>query len=235
MIPIRDANPSFGTPIVNYAIIAACVLSFLFELSLGRHLQGYLMHFGLVPGLVVDPPPGLGLGFRQRFFPFFSSMFLHGGWLHLIGNMWILHIFGDNVESYLGHGRYLAFYLLSGLAAGLIHVATNLGSMVPTIGASGAVAGVMGAYFILYPRARILAFVPIFFFFTLMEVPAYIFLGFWFLLQFFSGTLSLLGGSQDFTGIAWWAHIGGFAGGIALLKVFPPARRYRRDSFDYWR
>jgi hypothetical protein len=235
MIPIRDANPSSGTPVVNYAIIAACTLSFLFELSLGRHLQGFLMHYGLVPAQVLTPQPGSGFGLSRQAIPFFSSIFLHGGWLHLIGNMWILYIFGDNVESHLGHARYLAFYVMSGLMAGFIHVVTNLGSTVPTIGASGAVAGVMGAYFILYPRARVLAFIPIFFFFTLMEVPAYIFLGFWFLLQFFSGTFSLFAGTQDFTGIAWWAHIGGFLAGIVVLKLLSPPRNYRRESFDYWR
>jgi membrane associated rhomboid family serine protease len=233
MIPLRDANPSSGTPVVNYVIIAACTLAFLFELSLGRHLETYLTYFGLVPARSLRWSAGIGL--VQQAVPFFSSMFLHGGWLHLIGNMWILYIFGDNIESHLGHARYLFFYLASGLIAGFIHVLTNWSSTVPTVGASGAVAGVMGAYFILYPRARVLTFVPIFFFFTLMELPAYIFLGFWFLLQFFSGTFSLLATTRDVAGIAWWAHIGGFAGGVALLKVITPPRRHRRDGFDYWR
>jgi len=233
MIPIRDVNPSPGTPVVNYAIIGACTLVFLFELSLGKHLQAYLTQFGLVPAHSLRLTPGFGSA--QQVIPFFTSVFLHGGWLHLLGNMWILYIFGDNIESHLGHARYAIFYLASGVIAGLIHVVTNWASTVPTVGASGAVAGVMGAYFILYPRARILTFVPIFFFFTLMELPAYIFLGFWFLLQFFSGTFSLLAGTRDVAGIAWWAHIGGFVGGIVLLKVIRPSRRSRRDSFDYWR
>jgi membrane associated rhomboid family serine protease len=235
MIPIRDANPSSGTPVVNYAIIAACTLVFLFELSLGEHLQGFLVHYGLVPAHTLNPRLVPRFGIVDQIVPFFSSVFLHGGWLHLLGNMWILYIFGDNIESHLGHYRYLAFYLTSGLIAGLIHVVTNWGSTIPTVGASGAVAGVMGAYFILYPRARVLTFIPIFFFFTLMEVPAYIFLGFWFLLQFFSGTFSLLTGTQDFAGIAWWAHIGGFLGGIVLMKVIRPPRKSYRESFDYWR
>ncbi len=235
MIPIRDTNPSSGTPVVTYMIIASCTVAFLFQLSLGAQLQSYLMKYGLVPAAVFGQQPGLSFGGVGKLVPFLSSVFMHGGWLHLIGNMWILNIFGDNVESYLGHARYLLFYLLSGILAGLIHVLTNLGSTVPTIGASGAVAGVMGAYFILYPGARILTFVPIFFFFTLMELPAYVFLGLWFLLQFFSGTFSLFAGAQAFTGIAWWAHIGGFLVGIGLLKLLAPPRRYRRDnSFDYW-
>lgn len=233
MIPIRDANPSSGTPVVNYAIIAACTLAFLFELSLGKHLQAYVNEYGLVPARMLRLSAGTGAA--QQILPFFSSVFLHGGWLHLIGNMWILHIFGDNIESHFGHARYLFFYLACGLIAGIIHVLTNWSSTVPTVGASGAVAGVMGAYFILYPRARVLTFVPIFFFFTLMELPAYLFLGLWFLLQFFSGAFSLLAGAQDVVGIAWWAHIGGFAGGIALLKVIRAPRRRRRESFDYWR
>ncbi|MHC1743029.1 MAG: rhomboid family intramembrane serine protease [Syntrophobacteraceae bacterium] len=236
MIPIRDANPSSGTPVVTYAIIVSCTVAFLFQLSMGGQLQSYLLKYGLVPAYVFGEPSGPSFGGVGKLIPFFSSVFLHGGWLHLIGNMWILNVFGDNVESYLGHARYFVFYILSGILAGVIHVLTSLGSTVPTIGASGAVAGVMGAYFVLYPRARVLTFVPIFFFFTLMELPAYVFLGFWFLLQFFSGTFSLLGGEHAFSGIAWWAHIGGFLGGIGLLKVLAPPRRYRSDnSFDYWR
>lgn len=235
MIPIRDSNPTPGTPVVTYAIIVACTVAFLFQLSMGAHLQAFLQTYGLVPAYVFVQRPGTSSNVIGQFFPFFSSMFLHGGWLHLIGNMWILYIFGDNVESRLGHARYLLFYIVSGLLAGIIHLVTNQGSTVPTIGASGAIAGVMGAYFILYPRARILTFVPIFFFFTLVELPAYIFLGFWFLLQFFSGTFSLFAGARDFTGIAWWAHIGGFLSGIGLLKLLAPPRRYNRDnSFTYW-
>jgi len=147
-------------------------------------------------------------------------MFLHGGWLHLIGNMWVLYIFGDNIEGELGHVQYLLFYLLCGLIAAVIQVITNPLSNVPTIGASGAIGGVMGAYFLLYPHARILTLIPIFFFFTLMEVPAYLFLGFWFLLQFYSGAFSLISHSEQYQGIAWWAHVGGFVGGMMLLFVF---------------
>lgn len=229
MIPIRDANPSRVTPLVNNAIIVLCVLVFLYQLMLGRHLTSFLFHYGLVPAKITRPDIALHFSLMEQYLPFFSSMFLHGGWLHLIGNMWVLYIFGDNIESDLGHVRYLFFYLLCGLTAAVIQVFTNPSSTIPTIGASGAIGGVMGAYFLLYPRARILALVPIFFIFTLMEVPAYLFLGFWFLLQFFSGTFSLLSGQGQYSGIAWWAHVGGFLGGMALLYVFKPiARRKSR-------
>lgn len=228
MIPIRDANPSTRVPIVNYALIIACALFFFYELAVGRQLETLLFKYGLVPARYSRWEIAAHFSWMEQIIPFFSSMFLHGGWLHLIGNMWTLFIFGDNIESELGHGRYLVFYICSGLAAALIHLLTNMGSTIPTIGASGAIAGVMGAYFILFPRARILTFVPIIFFFTLMEIPAYVFLGFWFLLQFFSGTFSLLGESRHYAGIAWWAHIGGFVGGILLLHVLKPRQRLPR-------
>jgi membrane associated rhomboid family serine protease len=227
MIPIRDTNPSSGFPLVNYAVIGSCVLVFLYELSLGQQLQAFLLQYGLVPARYTQRDLAVHFSGIGHIVPFFSSMFLHGGWLHLIGNMWTLYIFGDNIESELGHTRYLLFYVGGGLAAALIQLLTSLGSTVPTIGASGAIAGVMGAYFILFPRARILTFVPIIFFFTLMEIPAYVFLGFWFLLQFFSGTFSLLGDARHYAGIAWWAHIGGFVGGILLLRPLRPRRRSR--------
>jgi hypothetical protein len=222
MIPIRDTNPSSRTPIVNYVVIALCILAFLYELALGRQLERFLFDYGLVPARYTRWELAAYFTWQDQAIPFFTYMFLHGGWLHLIGNMWTLYIFGDNVESELGHVRYALFYLGSGVAAALIQMATNLSSPIPTIGASGAIAGVMGAYFVLFPRARILAVVPIVFFFTLVEIPAYIFLGFWFLLQFFSGTFSLLGDSRQVAGIAWWAHIGGFVGGIVLLRILRP-------------
>jgi len=220
MIPLRDANPSRGTPVVTYLLIASCLGAFLYELSRGRDLHEFLLRYGLVPAHYFQAEIRHHLTLWERALPFLTSMFLHGGWLHLIGNMWVLRIFGDNVEGELGHGRYLLFYLCSGVCAALIQLVTEPGSSVPTIGASGAVAGVMGAYFVLYPRAKILAFVPILVFFTLAEIPAYIFLGFWFLLQFFSGTLSLMADGRGFSSVAWWAHIGGFLGGIVLLKLF---------------
>jgi membrane associated rhomboid family serine protease len=228
MIPIRDANPSPGTPVINYLIIALCVLAFFYEVLLGRHLHGFLMQFGLVPIRYSQREVAIHFTLTEQALPFMTSMFLHGGWLHLIGNMWVLYIFGDNVESYMGHGKYLVFYLLCGASAALIHVLTNLQSSLPTIGASGAIAGIMGAYFVLYPKARVLSLVPIVFFFTLVEVPAYFFLGFWFILQFFSGTLGLFARGANAGGIAWWAHIGGFVAGVILLRFFRPrASEYR--------
>lgn len=224
MIPLRDANPSYRTPWVNYLIIASCVMIFLYELTLGRYVGEFFLLYGLVPARYFRLDVAAHFSLVEQLIPFFSSMFLHGGWLHLIGNMWTLYIFGDNVESALGHFRYLLFYLLSGLIAAVIHLITNPLSPVPTVGASGAIAGVMGAYMILYPRARVLTLVPIFIFIQIVEIPAFVFLGLWFILQFYSGTLSLIAGGQV-GGIAWWAHIGGFIGGIVLLRIFGIRRR----------
>jgi membrane associated rhomboid family serine protease len=230
MIPIRDINPSPVTPVVTYAIIGVCVVTFLYERLLGPQLRYFLLEYGLVPIRYSDPLIAMRFSLREQLLPFVTSMFLHGGWMHLIGNMWVLYIFGDNIEGYLGHDLYLLFYVLCGVTAGLIHLLTNLDSRLPTVGASGAIAGVMGAYFVLFPRARVLTLLPIFFFFTFLEVPAYVFLGFWFLLQFFSGALGALGGQGDSGGIAWWAHIGGFVAGILFLQWFrPPRRRMRAD------
>jgi membrane associated rhomboid family serine protease len=220
MIPIRDTNPSRKTPVVNFLLIASCVLLFLYQLQLGRQLEPFLFQYGLVPVRITRAEIAQHFSLMDQIVPFFSSMFLHGGWLHLIGNMWVLYIFGDNIESELGHVQYVFFYLLCGLTAAAIQVITNPGSGIPTIGASGAIGGVMGAYFVLYPRAKILALVPIVFFFTLVQVPAYFFLGFWFVLQFFSGTLALVAQAEQYAGIAWWAHIGGFVGGIIFLYIF---------------
>lgn len=219
MIPLRDANPSGGTPMVNTAIILGCVLAFFFELLLGPNLHYFFIAYGLVPIRYTNLQVAAHFSLWEQALPFFSFMFLHGGWLHLIGNLWVLYIFGDNVESALGHGRYAVFYLACGVASAAIHLLTNPGSQVPTIGASGAIAGVMGAYFILYPRARVLTLVPIFFFFTVIEIPAYVFLAFWFVVQFFNGAFALLAGTGEFGGIAWWAHVGGFLAGIFLLRM----------------
>jgi membrane associated rhomboid family serine protease len=230
MIPIRDVNPSRITPVVTYVIMVVCILSFLYEMSLGRKLHYFLLEYGLVPIRYSDPVLAARFGIGEQLLPFVTSMFLHGGWMHLIGNMWVLYIFGDNIEATLGRERYVVFYLLCGVAAGLIHLLTNLDSRLPTIGASGAIAGVMGAYLVLFPRAKVLTLLPIFFFFTFIEVPAYVFLGFWFLLQFFSGAVGLLGGQGVAGGIAWWAHIGGFLAGVFLLQLLRP----RRPRFRPW-
>ena len=222
MIPLRDRNPSYTLPFVNYFLIAANIAVFLFELSLGENLDPFFDRFAVVPVKLVG-------GFvRYEFtpflvFPVLTSMFLHGGWMHIIGNMLFLHIFGDNVEDKLGHVRYFFFYLLGGIAASLTQIFINPASQIPMVGASGAIAGVLGAYVFMFPRAKVLTLIPIFFFFQLVELPAALFLGLWFLLQILSGVLALgIGG--DAGGVAWWAHIGGFACGAVLM----PFMRKRR-------
>jgi membrane associated rhomboid family serine protease len=167
----------------------------------------------------------------------FTSMFMHGGWLHLFSNMLALYIFGDNVEDRLGHFGYLAFYLFCGLAAGLIHIAFNSSSLLPTIGASGAISGVLGAYFILFPRARVITLVPLFILPWIIEIPALFYLGFWFVSQLFNGALAIAAGGQAFSGVAFWAHVGGFIAGIILVGLFArrrPARRTYLDEYRPW-
>ncbi len=242
MIPLKDDAPRVGTPYVNYALIVLNTLAFLFEVSLNDNArQGLVFAFGVVPARFTvvlfnhgyvpwDLISGLGTRYvpaAAAIVPIFTSMFLHGSWLHLIFNMWALWIFGDNVEDYLGSMRYLALYLLSGIAASLLHTLFNIGSTVPSVGASGAIAGVMGAYFILYPRARVLTLVPLFFVFF-MWLPAWIVLGYWFVAQFLSGAAtSIAAHGSNSSGIAFWAHVGGFLAGVFLIKLFPArTRRY---------
>ncbi len=215
MIPIRDAVPSNHFPLVNVIIIGLNVIAFLWELTLGPHLREAFFLFGVVPIRYSDPAVASHFTSFEQFLPFLTSIFLHGGLFHILGNMWFLYIFGDNIEDRLGHLRYLLFYLLSGIAAGLIHLLTNWDSRMPTIGASGAIAGVMGAYLILHPRAKILTLIPIFFFFQFIEVPAFLFLGYWLLIQMISASLT----RSDVGGVAWWAHIGGFIAGIVIFKI----------------
>lgn len=223
MIPIRDNIRSHTYPVVNYCIIGLNVIAYFWELSLGNRIESAFLAYGIIPVKYSDPMLSSSLDLFDKSFPFFTSMFLHGGFLHILGNMWFLYLFGDNVEDRLGHARYLFFYILSGIAAGLIHLLTNWHSSVPTIGASGAIAAVMGAYFLLYPRARVLTLVPIFFFLQFVEIPAFLFLGFWFFFQLLSATAT----AGPYGGIAWWAHIGGFISGIILLKavLLVPARK----------
>jgi membrane associated rhomboid family serine protease len=215
MIPIRDTTRSQSFPVVNTLIIAANVVVFLIELSQGEKLGAFIDLYGLVPARYFVPEIAADFTTGQQVTSFLTFMFLHGGFLHLLGNMWSLFIFGDNVEDRLGHFRYLLFYLLCGLASGLAHLIINAYSQIPTVGASGAIAGVMGAYLILYPRARVLTLVPIFFFLYFTELPAFIFLGIWFLFQFLNAAAS----AGQVGGIAWWAHIGGFVFGILCLKL----------------
>src|SRR5436853_4251631 len=216
MIPFRDNIPSRTFPLINISIIVANVLVFFYELSLGgRGLDRLITHYGIVPAAVFAWPQS-DLAFAAVVVPFFTSMFLHGGWLHLIGNMWFLWIYGDNVEDVLGHTKYLAFYILCGLAAAVVHVFLNADSRVPTIGASGAIAGVMGAYLIKFPHSRIVTLVFVFIFITTIEVPAVLMLLYWFFIQLFSGVGTIGYSHLSQGGTAFFAHVGGFIAGMLL-------------------
>lgn len=226
MIPLRDSTPSGTVPFVTIIIIVLNSLMFLYELSLRLQLDAFIGSYGLTPAHVTafSRFPG---GFSQNVFvPLFTSIFMHGGWMHLIGNMWFLWIFGDNIEDRLGHFKYLVFYLLCGIGAALIHVAFYPHSNLPIIGASGAISGVLGAYMVSFPHARIHTLLIIFVIFRFVELPAFIFLVIWIGFQFFSGAAEL-GAAKEVTGVAYWAHIGGFVVGILLLWIMPknPARR----------
>jgi membrane associated rhomboid family serine protease len=227
MIPLRDENPSRHFPIVNYAMIALCALGFAGELSAGPRVDEIFESYALVPARF------LALAQRGHLFdlaiwtPFATSMFLHAGWMHFLGNMLYLWIFGDNVEDWLGSGRYLLFYLAGGVVAGLAHVFSNATSLLPTVGASGAIAAVMGAYLVLHPRAQIQSLIIIFFYVRIVPVHAWVYLGFWFVLQLVSGTQTLGSSSEAQGGVAWWAHAGGFAFG-ALCAIALGRRPLRR-------
>jgi membrane associated rhomboid family serine protease len=219
MIPLRDENRSGSFPIVNVLLIAACTVVFLYEISLSTSgLKAFFDRFALTPGRVSY---GLGSGeasWAELIAPFFTSMFLHGGWLHLIGNMWFLWIFGDNVEDSMGSVRYLLFYILCGLGAGTAHYMLGPGSRLPTVGASGAIAGVLAGYVVMFPGARVLTLVPLGFFIRVMELPAVAVIGIWFLIQIVSSALSF--GLADKGGVAFSAHVGGFVAGLLLVWLF---------------
>src|SRR3989454_5445739 len=229
MIPFRDNIPSRSFPLITVSLITVNVFVFFYELSLGsRSFERFIMHYGVIPATVLAWPHS-HTPLTAVALPFFTSMFLHGGWLHLIGNMWYLWIFGDNVEDRLGHFTYLLFYLLSGLGAGIVHTVLNSEMTVPSVGASGAIAGVLGAYVVSYPFARVLTLVPIFIFLQVIEIPAIFVLGFWFIMQFLYGTASLAITGPNGGGVAWWAHVGGFIIGIILVGLFPRKDRPRYD------
>jgi len=215
MIPLKDLNPRYSTPLVTYALIALNVAVFLYQVSLGaRADQQLVFTFGMIPARVPLAFTSPNVTLQAAFLPLFTSIFLHGGWLHLIGNMWFLWIFGDNIEDRFGHLRYLLFYMICGVGAGLTHAAFNLSSRIPSVGASGAISGVMGAYIVLFPRSRVLTLIPLLFFFFTVQLPAAIILGYWFLIQFLSGLGSLP--VTPGAGVAFWAHVGGFVLGILL-------------------
>jgi len=224
VIPLRDTVPSRTAPLVTVGLIAVNVLVFLHEKTLGPYLPQLIQHYGLVPHTFVHWGEQFGSPLDPaRFLPLFTSMFWHGGWLHLIGNMLYLWIFGDNVEDRLGHGRFLFFYVGCGLVAALTQVALSPDSTVPTVGASGAIAGVLGAYLISFPRSRVVTLIPIIIIPWIVEIPAVLYLVAWFLLQVLSGVASL-GQGEALGGVAWWAHIGGFVAGMLGVGVLAPRR-----------
>jgi membrane associated rhomboid family serine protease len=218
MIPIRDEIPTRETPVVNYLLIAANVLVFLWMFLMPESaLETMVNKYAMVPAHFAD---GVTLA---DIMTIFTSMFMHAGWAHIGGNMLYLWIFGDNVEDRLGHFRYLMFYLVGGVVASLTHLATNWGSELPTVGASGAIAAVLGAYLVLFPGSRIATFVPLGRFYRLTLVPAVVVLGFWFVLQLFEGVAAL--GTADVGGVAFWAHVGGFVAGMVMVRLMPTEAR----------
>ena len=223
-IPINDHIRRRVAWISTGLLISANVVVFLFELAAGRDLNRLVFLFGIIParytmhGLALAGPAGLVV-------PIFASMFLHGGWLHLIGNMLFLFVFGRSIEDRYGHLQFLLLYFVSGFAAAVTHILLNAGSTVPTIGASGAIAGVLGAYAVCFPRARISTLIFLVFFFWRVEIPALFLLGYWFLIQFVAGYQMLAIESATTGGVAWWAHVGGFVAGILLAIILRPIRR----------
>ncbi|HSR66303.1 MAG TPA: rhomboid family intramembrane serine protease [Acidobacteriota bacterium] len=232
MIPFRDSVPARRYPVVTIAIIVVNVLVFIYQLTMGspRQMQAFVYTFGMIPARLTA-----GEMFAQYDLPSFgltmvTSMFLHGGLAHLFGNMLYMWVFADNVEDRMGAWRFAFFYLICGVGAGLVHILFNPGSTVPTIGASGAVSGVLGAYLLLYPKARVLVLVPLLLIWPVIELPAMLVLGIWFLLQLLSGTSSL--GAEQVGGVAWWAHVGGFLIGFLLVHFFDQRDNHKHE--DYW-
>lgn len=227
MLPIKDTIHARSFPVVNWLLIAANSLVFVFQLGLApESLERFIYAFGLVPARFDWSNP-------LTYLPVFSHMFMHGGWLHFFSNIWTLYIFGDNVEDRMGSGRYLFFYLLGGVAAGLLQTMLATNPNLPAIGASGAIAAVLGAYLIYFPRAQVITLIPVFVFPWFVNLPAVIFLGFWFVSQLFSGVLSLaMPGGASVGGVAWWAHIGGFLFGLLMALPFAIRRRVRRSYLD---
>ncbi len=220
MFPLRDTQPSYSKPVVTVLLIVVNILVFLFEISLEPFARNeFIAAYGLVPD-------------QFSLLNVLTSMFLHGGWMHVLGNMWFLWIFGDNIEDILGPAKFLLFYLLCGFAAAGAQYLGDPGSRVPMVGASGAIAGVMGAYLIKFPRARIVTLVPIIIFITTVEIPAWAMLLWWFVIQLFSGLGSLATTNYAGGGIAWFAHVGGFVAGMLLIRAFPVKRRQWRAWYE---
>ena len=221
MFPLRDTQPSYTKPVVTVLLIVINLLVFIYELS-QPNPNRFIAHYGMIPDLF-------------SFQKLLTSMFLHGGWMHVLGNMWFLWIFGDNIEDVLGHGKFILFYLVCGIVAGLAQVLVDPTSRVPTVGASGAIAGVLGAYMVKFPHSRILSLVTIIIFFTTVEIPAWLMLIYWFAIQFFYGV-----GSIGFShvsqggGVAYMAHVGGFVAGALLILLMAPGDRHPRPRDYNW-
>ncbi len=232
MLPLKDTVPSRSFPIVNWALIILNVLAFLWLSGAGPWQERLISAFALIPRRLV-----LDWSNPFEYATILTSMFMHGGWAHLLSNMLALYIFGDNVEDRMGSGRYLVFYLLSGTAAALAHVFFNPLSPLPTVGASGAISGVLAAYLLFFPTARVITLIPLFFLPWFVEIPALIYLGMWFISQLFNGMFAVVAGIQALGGVAWWAHIGGFVAGFILAPLFARRRVIRRvyiDEYSPW-
>ena len=245
MFPYRDDNPMLATPVVTIVLIAANILMWVMVQGMGAEprLSASVCELGLIPGelfgrlpegfrLPIAPGAACELGGEPVWYTPLTSMFLHGGWLHLIGNMWFLWVFGNNVEDSMGRVRYLVFYLLCGIAAAAVQSLLDPSSPIPMVGASGAISGVMGAYLVLYPRVRVFTMVPLGFMFTTMALPAWAMLLYWGFLQFVGG-LSSLGAEGG--GVAFWAHVGGFVAGVVLVKLFARRDRVAQHKSHHWR
>jgi len=220
MFPLKDNIQARSFPFINIGLIVINIVFFIYQMSYGQRVDQLIFAFGFIPARFIAGQAESWLN-PSGYLPVFSSMFLHANLIHLLSNMWMLWIFGDNVEDCMGHGRYLLFFLLCGVASVAAQAFANPQSAIPMIGASGAISGVLGAYFLTYPQARILTLLPIFILIYIVELPAYFFLGFWFVLQFLQGSLYSLNSEQMVGGgVAWWAHVGGFVAGVLLLQVF---------------
>ncbi len=236
MLPIKDTVAHIGFPSITLSLILVNAVIFLLEISIPKNVLETLFYvFGLVPARYTYPSWAVvhGLPF-DHYLSFVTNMFLHAGWLHILGNMWFLYIFGRTVEEHMGHLRFLFFYLFCGVAANASYFALDLHSRIPEFGASGAIAGVMGAYIVMFPGSRILTLLLIFFFPLFIELSAFVYIGFWFALQLLSGTLSFASQAKE-GGVAWWAHVGGFVAGVIFIPVFrrrpPPRKKYPDEVY----
>jgi len=227
MIPLRDMTPRRSAPVMTLVLIVINVIVFLHQVSLPpAQAEAFVRIYGLVPAKIQLALAGLHYSLAGALMPLFTCMFLHGGWLHIIGNMWFLWIFGGNVENRLGSLGYLVFYLVCGISSGLMQTIFSWGSHLPSIGASGAISGILGAYIVFFPSSRILTLVPLFILWFTWQIPALVFIGLWFLVQFMSGIGALSDPrAASLGGVAWWAHVGGFLTGMLLARAIKPAER----------